>query len=77
MIIDLIDELYESGELRPLMRCGIISPQILSYRKIYHAYQERIDSGRKKMEANDDVCFVFNVSQRQVYRVLEIMRQEC
>ncbi len=76
MIINLIDKLYESGELLSLIKCGVVPPQILMYRKIYHSHQERIQSGRKKMEAKDDVCFVFDVSQRTVYRVIKFMEQE-
>ena len=76
MVINLIDKLYKSGELLSLIQCGFIPPNVLIYRKIYHLYNERINSGRKKMEAMDDIAFTFGYDQRQNYRILTYMRQE-
>jgi len=76
MTIDVLDKLYESGDLRTLVNAGIVSTSVLNYRKIYHAYTERIESGRKKMEALDDISFVFDTSYVTIYKVLKIMRNE-
>jgi hypothetical protein len=76
MIIELIDKLYESGELLALIQSGFISPQVLLYRKVFHLYNDRIELGRTKTEAVDDVCFTFEYSQRSVYYILKFMRQE-
>jgi hypothetical protein len=75
MIIDLVDNLFESGHLQELVRLGVVSPKILEYRKIWHSYNSRISAGRKKMQAIDDTCFTFDVSQRHVYNVLALMRR--
>jgi hypothetical protein len=76
MIINLIDKMYHSGELLHLIRAGFISPNVLIYRKIYHSHAERIEAGRKKTQAIDDVCLTFEYERRHVYTILKFMSQE-
>lgn len=76
MIIELIDKLHDSGELLHLIKSGFISPNVLTYRKVYHWYSIRIEDGRTKTEAIDDVCFMSGYGQRSVYNILKVMKQE-
>lgn len=74
MTIDVIDKLYESGDLRSLVVSGIIDPSVLEHRKIYHAfYKYKESNGVTNVKAAKDVGAVFGVSDRTVYRVLSRM----
>lgn len=70
-MIKILDKLHETGELRDLVLSGLISPNVLIQRKIFHAYNLQIDNGVSKMQSVVDVSTVFCVSERMVYRVLK------
>ena len=72
--IGIIDKLYESGELLPLINSGLFSVHVLTYRKIYHLYNERLALGQKKMQALEDVKFTFPYSDSHIYAIIKSMR---
>ena len=70
MKIELLDKLHDSGELRELVHSGLVSPNVITWRKIYHAYNLQILKGVKKTQAITDIGDVFGVSEKTVYLVL-------
>lgn len=76
MTIEVIDRLYETGDLRKLIHSGILSPNVLTYRKVFHLYNERRQLGRKKMDALEDVSFTFGYGYTQIYTILKLMGHE-
>lgn len=74
MTIQILDKLHESGELRNLVHSGLISTNVLTWRKIYHAYHLQIEKGVKSTQAVTDVSDVFGVSERMVYNVLNKLK---
>lgn len=71
MAIEILDRLHESGELRILVHSGIISHNVIFWRKIYHAYHSQMSKGEKSTQAVSDVADVFGISDREVYRILK------
>lgn len=71
MDIELLDRLHDSGELRDLVHSGLVSPSVIKWRKIYHAYNLQINKGVKKTQAITDIGDVFDVSEKTVYLVLK------
>jgi hypothetical protein len=71
MAIDILDKLHESGELRELVHSGLISHNVIFWRKIYHAYHSQMEKGEKSTQAVSDVADVFGISDRMVYRILQ------
>lgn len=71
--IKLLDKLYETGELRALMQLGVISPNAVTWRKVYHLHEERLNAGSAKMLAKLEVSDVHNLSLKSVYRILDHM----
>lgn len=76
MTIDLVDRLYESKDLESLMLCGLISPNVLLMRKMYHTHKARIEAGEKRVDAVNQTAKTFSVSQTTVYRALKVMNYE-
>lgn len=72
--IDVLDKLYESGELMELAKSGLLSTSVLIYRKIFHAYNFQIKNEVSKMQAVTDVADVFGVSESMVYKILKKLR---
>lgn len=67
-----MDKLYDSGDLRELVKAGIVSLEILEQRKIYHAFYAHIEKNQVgKVQAAKDVGKVFGVSSRHVYSILK------
>jgi hypothetical protein len=76
MTIEILDRLYESGELRSLVRAGLISVNANVYRNIFHAYKFRVDNGAKSSQAITDVADMFKLSDRTVYRIIKQMKEK-
>lgn len=74
MTIEIIDELYDSGKLRNLVQSGLVSDNIILWRKIYHSYENEILKGHNKTQAVENVSIVFCVDTRTVYRVIKRMK---
>lgn len=74
MTIRIIDRLHESGELRNLVQSGLVSENVILWRKIYHGYESEILKGHVKTQAVENVSIVFGVDTRTVYRVLKRMK---
>lgn len=72
--IEVLDKLYDSGELLDLAKSGLISTSVLLYRKIYHAYFFQLENNVSKMQAITDVADVFGVSESMVYKILKRLR---
>lgn len=72
--IDIIDELHDSGGLRNLVQSGLVSSNVILWRKIYHCYESEILKGHVKTQAVENVSIVFSVDTRTVYRVIKRMR---
>ena len=72
--IEVLDKLYDSGELMHLAKSGLLSTSILIYRKIYHAYNFQLLNGVAKTQAITDVADVFGVSESMVYKILKKLR---
>lgn len=74
MTIEVIDRLYESGDLRSLIHSGLVDPAVLEWRKIFHAYNKRVkEDGVKRSKAANDIASVFNVNRSTVYNILKRM----
>ena len=72
--IDVLDKLYESGELMHLAKSGLLSTSVLIYRKIYHAYEFQLLNGVGKEQAKTDISGVFGMSERQISRVISKLK---
>lgn len=71
MKIELLDKLHDNGELLELVNSGLVSTSVITWRKIYHAYNLQINKGVKKTQAITDIGDVFGVSEKTVYLVLK------
>lgn len=76
MAIDILDKLHESGELRELVHSGLVSPNVIFWRKIYHAYHKQIEDGSRPSQAVSDVADVFGIADRNVYRILQRFKKD-
>jgi len=75
--IEIVDRLYESGDLRLLMSSGLIDPAVLKWRKIYHAYYKHLKEDKvKKRKCAEDIGCIFDCSFKTVYNVLNRMNFE-
>ena len=74
MTIEILDRLHNTGELRNLVSSGLVSSNVILWRKIYHGYESEILKGNVKTQAVENVSIVFGVDTRTVYRVIKRMR---
>lgn len=74
--IEILDDLYESGKLRQMVNAGLISINIIIWRKVWHAHQLQIENGSTKFNAVKEVSDVFDISERQIYRILKNLRTD-
>lgn len=74
--IEILDDLYESGKLRQMVNAGLISINIIIWRKVWHAYQLQIKNGSAKFNAVKEVSEIFNISERQIYRILKNLKTD-
>lgn len=73
--IEVLDRLYDSGELHQLLDAGLISVNVIVWRKIYHAYNLRLSQGVNSLQAVSDTADVFRISDRSVYRTIERLKK--
>ena len=73
MVIDLLDKLHESGDLKALFKAGVISSSVIQWRKIYHTYKGQIDNGSSNAQAIAETSEVQNCTIDQVYKVVKRM----
>lgn len=69
--IKILDDLHESGKLRPMVNSGLVSLNVIEWRKIYHSYKLQLINGSTKFNAVKEVSGVFDKSERQIYRILK------
>ena len=74
MTISILNKLHESGELRSLVLSGIVSVNVLEWRKIFNCYQDLITKGVSKTNAVRGAADVYNISERTVFRVIEKLK---
>ena len=74
MTREILDRLHNTGELRNLVSSGLVSSNVILWRKIYHGYESEILKGHVKTQAVENVSIVFGVDTRTVYRVIKRMR---
>lgn len=74
--IEILDDLYDSGKLRQMVNAGLISINIVIWRKIWHAYQLQIKNGSPKFKAVKEVSDIFDISERQIYRILKKLKTD-
>ena len=72
MVIDLLDKLNESGDLKSLFNAGMISGKVINQRKIYHTYKNRLLSVSKS-QSIIDASKVHRVTTRTTYNVIKSM----
>jgi hypothetical protein len=73
--IEILDRLHDSGDLERLVKSGLLSWNVILWRKIYHAYHLRLTQIESRTQAVTDVSEVFKVSDRMIYRIVERLRK--
>lgn len=73
MVIELLDKLHESGDLKALFRAGVVSQSAINSRKIYHTYIDRINNNTPKGKSVRDTANVHNTSLKTVYTAIKNM----
>jgi predicted RNA-binding protein len=74
--IELIEKLYNNGELRKLIECGLITVNVLSWRKVYNTHHHLIREGYPKHKSKELTAEIHNMSERSVYRILTFLNYE-
>jgi hypothetical protein len=73
MVINLLDRLHSTGELKALYNAGVISQSAINNRKIYHTFIDRINKGIPKGQAVKDSAFTHKTSLKTVYTAISKM----
>jgi len=76
MSITLLDKLYENGDLRDLIHCGMVQPAVITWRKVYHAYNLQRENGVKSAQAITNVSEAFGVSESFVYKAIQKLKPD-
>lgn len=72
---DILDSLEANGQLRQLVRAGIISPKILFYRELSSMVEAYVTTRKyQRTQAIDQVAFDFRITPRTVMRAVAFMR---
>jgi hypothetical protein len=74
MVIDLLDKLHESGDLKLLFQSGMVSSKVILQRRIYHTYKSRTEFNSKNHKAVKETAGVHNVSTNTVYKIIRSMQ---
>lgn len=69
MIIDELNELYESGKLKKLIDSGFMSSSVYLWRNVYNAYNYRLKANKSIMQAMEDVSLNFKISVSSVRKI--------
>jgi hypothetical protein len=67
--IEVLNSMYESGELKILIDNGILAPSIYKHRNIYNTYLIFLNKTNSKMQAMSDVACNFDCSIEQVRKI--------
>lgn len=73
--IEILDRLYQSGDLKKLVSLGVVSPRWLVWRNMYHAFNHRLESTGSKMKAMAETAANFNVSRVTVEKVRRYFKE--
>lgn len=73
--IEIVDRLYNQGDLKKLVSEEIVSPRWLVWRNIFHAFNQRLESTGSKMQAMEEVSENFNVSRSLVEKVRRYFKE--
>lgn len=69
LIIDELNDLYESGVLKKLIDGGFISSSVYLWRNVYNAYNFRLKANKSIMQAMEDVSTNFKISIASVRKI--------
>ena len=73
MVIDLLDRLHNSGDLKVLFNSGVVSGSVIEWRKIYHTYKGGINQGVKKTIAVEETSEVHSCTIDHVFKTIRKM----
>lgn len=76
MIIDIVNQLEKEGRLRPLIKAGIVSSKILTYRDAYNEFdiQTRINKV-KPCQARENIAGKMGITPMSVFNAVKTMRK--
>lgn len=76
--IEMLNRLYESGDLDKLVKAGLMSPSVLRDRNLYNSYSARLQAlaltDKPCTNARNETAKNFNVSESTVERVVRTLR---
>jgi hypothetical protein len=72
--IEVIKNLYDNQQLKPLITAGIIPAKVLTYMEIYYHVDAQCKANIKKVSAVRCTAVQFNVSEDMVYRAIRALR---
>jgi hypothetical protein len=75
MMIDMLNRLEKTGELKQLVRAGFVSTKVYSYREIYHDYNRNRKLGMRTYDAMHETSMNMRASISKVQRVRRIMER--
>lgn len=67
--IEILDRLYNSGDLKKLVSLGVVSSRWLVWRNMFHAFEMRFEATGSKMKAMNETAKNFGVSRSLVEKV--------
>lgn len=74
-ILPIIVELEKKGNLKPLIKAGILSTKVGFYYEIYLEYDKRKKTSKKTSSyIVDDLAEVFNVSRQTIYKAIKTFK---
>ena len=73
-MIELINELHENGKLHKLLRAGLISSTIFTYRNIFNHYKKELDKGIESTQAAHNTSNELKYSIRYVWKAIEKLK---
>lgn len=76
--IEMLNRLYESGDLDKLVKAGLMSPSVLMHRNLYNSYISRVQAlaltAKPCANARNETAKNFGVSVSTVERVVRTLR---
>ena len=61
-LIEKLDLLQESGELKPLIDSGLMKKEVPTWMALFHSYNFELEQTNSKMQAMENVSINFKVS---------------
>lgn len=72
MMLELLNKLSQSGELKQLVQFGIVSTSVLNHYELYLEYNKRITIFTNKSKTNhiEEMADQFNFTVQHIYRII-------